>query len=147
VPVLALAALLPRPHTSYNGCALLPDIFGQPQDLLEQRESRVLDLARAVALRDGARVACGPETLLAFPAPGLVKLPYAGGNFADAPLAALLEAGRCDHVITLTEPPWPILIDPGKTWLDGRLLVLETVILEEDGEAVAAAVVSRAVGP
>ena len=31
--------------------------------------------------------------------------------------------------------------------LDGRLLVLETVILEEDGEAVAAAVVSRAVGP
>ena len=147
VPVLALAALLPAPHTSYNGCALLPDIFGQPQDLIEAREARVLDRARIVALQDGARVTCGPETLLAFPAPGLVKLPYAGGNFADAPLAALLEAGRCDHVITLTEPPWPILIDPGKTWLDGRLLVLETVILEEDGEAVAAAVVSRAVGP
>jgi hypothetical protein len=144
VPVLALAALLPAPHTSYNGCALLPDIFGQPQDLLEAREARVLDRARAVALRDGARVACGPETLLAFSEPALVKLPYAGGNFADVPLAALVDAGRCDHVITLTEPPWPIQIASGQAWLDGRLLVLDTVTIEEGGETVAAAIVSRA---
>ncbi len=143
VPLLTLAALLPAPHTSYNGCALLPDIFGQPKDLLDGRETAVLDLARGAALRGGAGVACGPETLLAWPAPAVVKLPYGGAGFADAPLAALIDAQRCDHVITLTEPPWPIELAEGQTWLDGRLEVVAVCRLREGDQDVAAALVSR----
>jgi hypothetical protein len=143
LPLLTLAALGPSPHGSYNGCALLPDIFGQPQDLLETREMQVLERARAEALQDGARVVAGPETLLAWGEPALVKLPYGGAGFADVPLAALIDAGRCDHVITLTEPPWPLELAVGSTWLDGRLEVVANVSVEEAGGVVAAALVSR----
>jgi hypothetical protein len=145
VPALALVALWPPPHTSYHGNALLPDIFGKPKDRLESRDHAVMDLARQVALRDGARVVCGPEDLLAFGQPKLLKLPYGGTNFADAPLTALVDAGRCDHVITPAASGWPEALAPGARWLDGRLEVVEQVTLMEDGEPVAAATVSRVV--
>jgi len=142
LPLLSLAALLPPPHASYNGCALLPDIFGQPQDVLEDRETRVVDLARRAALADGALRVCGPLALLAFDEPLLVTLPWGGGGSADEPLAALVDAGRCDHVITLPGEGWPDMLLPGQTWLDGRLAVVEQVTLEEDGEVVATAMLS-----
>lgn len=143
-PLLGLAALLPPPHTSYHGSHLLPDIFGQPKDLLEERELRTLDLARRAALDDGARVACGPEGLLAWSEPGLVTLPFPGREWPDGPLAALVDAGRCDHVITLADSPgYPVGLPLGAEWLDGRLLVVAAVTLEEDGQLVGAATVSR----
>jgi hypothetical protein len=143
-PLLGLAALLPPPHTSYHGSGLLPDIFGQPKDRLEDIELRTLDLARREALRDGAQVVCGPEGLLAFGEPGLVTLPYSGRDWPDGPLAALVDAGRCDHVITLAgSPGYPVGLSVGEAWLDGRLEVVSTVTLEEDGQLVGAATVSR----
>jgi hypothetical protein len=145
VPALALAALWPPPHTSYHGNALLPDIFGKPKDALEARDHAVMDLARQVALQDGARVVCGPEELLAFAEPKLLTLPYGGGAFADTPLGALVDAGRCDHVITPAASGWPEALPSGARWLDGRLEVVAQVTLKENGEAVAAATVSRVV--
>jgi hypothetical protein len=143
LPLLGALALLPAPHTSYHGTALLPDIFGQPNDLLESREMGALELARQTALDAGARVVCGPDQLLAFDTPRLVTLPFGGAGFADVPLAALVDAGRCDHVITPCEAPWPLEIPVGSTWLDGRLEVLAWARLEQDGEVVSSALVSR----
>lgn len=143
LPLLGAAALLPPPHTSYHGTALLPDIFGQPKDLLESRAVAALERAREVALDAGARVVLGPEDLLAWDEPRLVKLPFAGEGFADGPLAALVDAGRCDHVLTPAEPPWPLEIPEGSTWLEGRLEALRWVRLEQDGQVLAAVLVSR----
>ena len=143
-PLLGLAALLPPPHASYHGSGLLPDIHGQPKDLLEDRELRTLDLARRAALRDGAQVVCGPEGLLAWEQPGLVTLPFPGREWPDRPLAALVDKGSCDHVITLPERAgYPVGLPQGATWLDGRLEVVASVELEEDGQIVGSATVSR----
>jgi 4-amino-4-deoxy-L-arabinose transferase-like glycosyltransferase len=144
LPLLGLAALLQPPHTSYHANALLPDIFGSKlKDLLEAREHALADRARQVALRDGARVVCGPLELLAFEEPALITLPYGGSGYADEPLAALVDAGRCDHVITPVGAGWPEAMAPGTRWLGDRLEVVELVLLQEDGRDVAGATVSR----
>jgi len=122
-------AWLPGPHTAYHATPFLPDFFGRDAEAAEQAEMQALARAREAALAAGSRCLAGPIGLLAWSAPALVE--YDAGATAgpdDAALAALVAAGRIDHVL-LVGPPAERLPEelrrPGASWLEGRLVVRE----------------------
>ncbi|MHC5212076.1 MAG: hypothetical protein ACYTG2_15260 [Planctomycetota bacterium] len=127
LPVVTGLALLPAPHTAYHSSLLTPDFFGHHKEQAEERLIATLDEARAQALADGCTRLAGPMQLLAWPRPGLVQMPLGAGSPAgDEALAAIVDAGRADHVLVLSGEGWPEGLGVGDTWLDGRLVVTGT---------------------
>jgi len=148
MPVLALLALLPWPHTAYHSAVLVPDVYGQQKESIDARAAATAAAARpalraaVAALRDG-RALAGPFELLAFGELPLVSLPYgAGSQIGDDALAALVDAGRVGAVFTYSLQGWPEALAVGDTWLSGRLRVIETWAPQDGPPGMAGAMLS-----
>jgi hypothetical protein len=127
LPVVTGVALVPEPHTAYHSSLLTPDFYGKHKERAEERLAATLAVAREAALAAGCTRLAGPMELLAWPRPGLVQLPFGAGTPAgDEALAAILDAGRADHVLVLSGEGWPEVLSVCVTWLDGRLQVTGT---------------------
>jgi hypothetical protein len=127
MPVVTGFALVPPPHTAYHSSLLTPDFYGKHKEQADERARRTLGEARERALADGCTRIAGPMELLAWPRPGLVQLPLGAGSAAgDEALAAIVDAGRVDHVLVFATEGWPEGLAVGDSWLDGRLVVTQT---------------------
>jgi hypothetical protein len=126
-PVVTGFALVPPPHTAYHSSLLTPDFYGRHKEQAEERLMATLAPAREQALADGCTRLAGPMELLAWPRPGLVQLPLGAGTPAgDEALAAIVDAGRVDHVLVPAGAGWPEGLSVGEAWLGGRLEVVGT---------------------
>ena len=144
VPVLAAVALWPWPHTTYHSSVLTPDLFGKAKEQADERRAVTAALARRAAQDDGPRAVVGGMELLQYDAPAFVFAPFGSGSAAgDAALAALLAAGRADHVLVYSGEGWPEGLVAGDTWLGGRLVVMAAWSSEELEPTRAAAALSR----
>jgi len=127
LPLIALVAFLPAPHTTYHSSPLTPDYYGQLKDREEARSALTARLARERALAEGSRLLVAPVELLAWDTPALVSEPLGGGlSSGDAALAALLALRPVDHVFVFAGEGWPEALRPGERWLGDRLEVVAT---------------------
>lgn len=127
LPVIALVAILPAPHTTYHSSPLTPDYYGQLKDREEARSALTARLARERALAEGSRVMIAPVEMLAWDTPALVREPLGGGlSSGDEALEALLALRPVDHVFVFAGEGWPEALRPGERWLNDRLEVVAT---------------------
>ena len=127
LPVIAVVAILPAPHTTYHSSPLTPDYYGQLKDREEARAALTARLARERALADGSQLMVAPVEWLAWDTPALVSEPLGGGSSAgDEALTALLAARPVDHVFVFAGEGWPEALQPGERWLGDRLEVVAT---------------------
>ncbi|MGQ0551768.1 MAG: hypothetical protein ACT4PU_00945 [Planctomycetota bacterium] len=134
-PVFLGFAVLPQPHTSYHSTVLTPDVFGKQKERVEARRVATAAQARASALAAGSRRVVAGFEWLAWPEPALVSVPVGAGTaFGDEALAALIDAAAIDHVFVYSGEGWPEALQPGETWLGGRLEVVQAYAGTKDQE-------------